>query len=37
MDFKAADHLRAHPEFAWQKDLQRDMNAHAWTIFSVAK
>jgi len=37
MDFKAADHVRAHPEFAWQKDLQRDMNAHAWTTFSVAK
>jgi len=37
MDFKAADHLRAHPDFAWQKDLQRDMNAHAWTTFTVAK
>jgi hypothetical protein len=37
MDFKAAEHVRAHPEFAWQKDLQRDMNAHAWTTFSVAK
>jgi hypothetical protein len=37
LDFKAADHLRAHPEFNWQKGLQRDMNAHAWTTFSVAK
>jgi hypothetical protein len=37
LDFKAADHLRAHPEFDWQKGLQRDMNAHAWTTFSVAK
>ena len=37
MDFKAAEHVRAHPEFAWQKDLQRDMNAHAWTTFSVAQ
>jgi|HubBroStandDraft_1064217.scaffolds.fasta_scaffold03048_4 Phospholipase B len=37
MDFKAADHLRAHSEFAWQKALQRDMNAHPWTTFSVAK
>jgi hypothetical protein len=36
-DFKAADHLRAHAEFSWQKDLQRDMNAHAWTNFSAAK
>ncbi|MGC2194408.1 MAG: C45 family peptidase [Terriglobales bacterium] len=37
MDFKAADHVRAHPEFSWQKDLQRDMKAYAWTSFSVAK
>ncbi len=37
MDFKAADHVRAHPEFSWQKALLRDMNAHAWTTFSVAK
>jgi hypothetical protein len=37
MDFKAADHVRAHPEFAWQKALQRDMTAHAWTTFSMAK
>ena len=37
MDFKAADHVRAHPEFSWQKALQRDMNSHAWTTFSVAK
>jgi hypothetical protein len=36
-DFKAADHLRAHPEFDWQKDLQRNMDAHPWTAFSVAK
>ena len=36
MDFKAADFVRAHPEFAWQKDLQRDMKAGAWTTFTVA-
>jgi hypothetical protein len=36
MDFKAADFMRAHPEFAWQKDLQRDMKAGAWTTFTVA-
>jgi hypothetical protein len=35
--FKAADHLRAHPEFEWQKTLQRDMHAYAWTIFTAAK
>jgi hypothetical protein len=37
LDFKAAEHLREHPEFSWQKDLQRDMDSHAWTTFSVAK
>jgi len=36
MDFKAADFVRAHPEFAWQKDLQRDMKAGAWTTFTAA-
>jgi hypothetical protein len=36
-DFKAASHLQAHPEFDWQKDLQRDMDAHPWTRFAVAK
>jgi hypothetical protein len=36
-DFKAADHLRAHPEFAWQKDLLRDMNASPWTTFTATK
>jgi len=37
MDFKAAEHMKAHPELAWQKDLQRDMKAYTWTSFSVAK
>jgi len=36
-DFKAADHLTAHPEYAWQKSLQRDMDAHPWTVFSMTK
>jgi len=35
LHFKAADHLRRHPEFAWQKDYLRDMNAHPWTTFSA--
>ena len=37
IDFKAAEHVRVHPEFSWQKTLQRDMNSHDWTTFSVAK
>lgn len=36
-DFKAAEHLQAHPEYDWQKPLLRDMDAHPWTTFSVAK
>jgi hypothetical protein len=36
-DFKAAEHLKAHPEFDWQKDLQRNMDAHPWTTFSATK
>ena len=37
MNFKAADHLKAHPEFKWQEPLQRDMDAYPWTTFSIAK
>lgn len=36
-NFKAAEHLAAHPEYGWQKPLQRDMDAYPWTSFSVAK
>jgi len=35
-DFKAAAHLSAHPEYDWQKLLQRDMDAYPWTTFSSA-
>ncbi len=35
-NFKAALHLSAHPEFDWQKPLQRDMDAYPWTSFSIA-
>jgi hypothetical protein len=33
--FKAAQHLKKHPEFAWQKDYLRDMNSHPWATFSA--
>ena len=33
--FKAAEHLKKHPEFAWQKPLLRDMNAYPWATFSA--
>jgi hypothetical protein len=36
LDFKAANHLRAHPDLDWEKSLLRDMNAQPWTTFAVA-
>jgi len=33
-DFKAAEHLAKHPEFAWQREILRDMNARGWTKFT---
>lgn len=37
MDFKAVSHLQAHPEFAWEKDLLRDMDSQPWTEFEPQK
>lgn len=36
IDFKAAEHLKKHPQFAWQKPLLRDMDSHPWTLFRTA-
>jgi hypothetical protein len=36
-NFKAAEHLSSHPEYAWQKSVQRDMDAHPWTTFSATE
>jgi len=33
-DFKAGEHLAKHPEFAWQRENLRDMNARGWTKFT---
>jgi hypothetical protein len=33
IDFKAAEHLQRHAEFAWQKEYLRDLTAHRWTTF----
>jgi hypothetical protein len=30
--FKAGAHLKAHPEFAWQRELLRDMDSRGWTV-----
>jgi hypothetical protein len=34
---KTADHIQAHPEYSWEKPLQRDLDAYPWTPFSIAK
>ncbi|MBV9340047.1 MAG: peptidase C45 [Acidobacteria bacterium] len=34
--FKAGEHIAAHPEFSWEKPLQRDMDAYPWTSFSIS-
>ena len=36
-DFNAAEHLTAHPEYDWQKALQRDMDAFPWTLFAISR
>jgi hypothetical protein len=33
--FKAQEHLSKHPEFAWQRDILRDMPARGWTKFTA--
>jgi len=37
MNFKAAEHLRRHPEFTWQKQVLQDLVARPWTSFSAAR
>ena len=36
LDFKAAEHLKNHPEYAWEKDVLRDLDSHQWTTFRIA-
>jgi hypothetical protein len=35
VNFKAADHLRKHPEFAWVKSTLKDMPSRPWTTFAA--
>ncbi len=35
--FKAAEFLKAHPEYAWQRDFLRDLDSHPWTEFRAAE
>ena len=34
--FRAEPFLAAHPDFAWQKPILRDMPADKWTMFVQA-
>jgi hypothetical protein len=34
-NFKAAEHLAKHPEFAWQREILRDMDARGWAKFKA--
>jgi hypothetical protein len=33
--FKAAEFIRQHPAYKWQKPLLRDINSGAWTLFQA--
>jgi hypothetical protein len=37
IDFKAAEHLKAHPEFNWQKEYLQDMPSRPWAMFEIGK
>jgi Phospholipase B len=36
-DFKSAEHIQAHPEYAWERALNRDLDAYPWTSFSISR
>jgi hypothetical protein len=35
VNFKASEHLQKRPEFAWMRDILRDMPARGWAKFSA--
>ncbi len=37
IDFKAAEHLRKHRAFRWEKEYLRDMDSRPWTVFQIAR
>jgi hypothetical protein len=37
IDFKAAIHIKEHPEFAWEKGVLRDLDSRPWTTFRIAQ
>ena len=37
LDFKAAEHLRKHPGFAWQQKYLHDVRSRPWTVFQSSR
>ena len=37
ISFHAAQHLKEHPEFDWEKSVLRDLNAYPWTTFTASR
>ena len=37
IDFHAAEHLKEHPEFDWEKSVLRDLDSHPWTTFRISQ
>jgi hypothetical protein len=37
IDFNAAEHLKNHPEFDYEKDVLRDLKSNPWTSFRIAQ
>jgi len=37
LHFKAADHLKRHPQFEWMKPLLRDLDSRPWTVFRASR
>jgi hypothetical protein len=37
LHFKAADHLKRHPQFDWMKPLLRDLDSRPWTVFRASR
>jgi hypothetical protein len=36
VEFHAQDHLKAHPEYAWQAPLLQDLKKNPWTVIQAA-
>jgi len=37
LHFKAAAHLKRHPQFNWMKERLRDLDSHPWTVFRASR